>query len=340
MKIIHLIPYDGIGGVETAARSMIEFEQSQIDFQIKYIFHQSPAILYGINPVPFLKTARQIITRQHDILIISLWRSCIVAILAKLFCPKTRFVLFLHSPEDVHLVDRFLTRLTSKYVDQIWADSEATMLRRLSRMSSTTGKIISFVTHRIAACERKDPKPVFIYWGRIHSQKKLERAFAIFASVHAVRPDSHYIVIGPDGGDLARIQKVIHDIGIADAVCFTGQKEFHEIKKLAQTASFYLQTSVLEGMAMSVVEAMQLGLVPVVTPVGEISSYCQHKKNSLLITSNVDTVKDILELLNAPQKHEQIRSEAIKTWVDKPLYAESVIDACLEIYSENKMEKC
>ena len=44
------------------------------------------------------------------------------------------------------------------------------------------------------------------------------------------------------------------------------------IKKLAN-ASFYLQTSKFEGFAMSVVESMMMGLVPVVTPVGEIGRY-------------------------------------------------------------------
>ena len=143
-------------------------------------------------------------------------------------------------------------------------------------------------------------------------------------------------MIGPDGGELARIQKIVHNIGIADAVSFTGKKDFDEIKQLAEDASFYLQTSELEGMAMSVVEAMQLGLVPVVTPVGEIGTYCQHKKNSLLITSDQDTVKDVLDLLlSTPQQYENLRSKAIATWADKPLYSESIVQACLDIYSED-----
>ncbi|MCW5212190.1 glycosyltransferase family 4 protein [Desulfobulbus sp. TB] len=341
-KIIHLIPYDGIGGVETAARSMINHHQNKILFKIKYIFNNHTTDQHRIflfNPLAFLQTTRHILIDQPDILIISLWRSCIIALLVKLISPKTRLVLFLHSTKDVHCLDRFLSRLTAKVAHQIWADSKATLIHRLPSFPLDKGRIISFVTDYISAPKKMVKKTIFIFWGRIHLQKKLERAFVIFASVHAVHPDSHYIVIGPNGGELDRIQKVVHDLGIADAVSFTGQKDFNEIKQLAEGSSFYLQTSILEGMAMSVVEAMQLGLVPVVTPVGEIGSYCQHKKNSLIITSNTDSVKDILELLNDPQKHEQIRSEAIKTWADKPLYAESVIDACLKIYFENEMEK-
>ena len=336
-KVIHLIPYDGIGGVETAARSMTGLDLDEFDFQVEYIFNALNVSRYRLalfNPLSFLKSIRRVHAKQPDILIVSLWRSCIVAVFIKLFCPRTRFVLFLHLPENVHLPDRLLTRLTAKIAHQIWADSKTTLIRRLPELPLTRGKVISFVTHHISALERRLVEPVFIFWGRIHSQKRLERALAIFANIYAEYPESVFIVIGPDGGELARLQKLTLSMGLTDAVRFAGAMNFSEIMNLAKDASFYLQTSEQEGMAMSVVEAMQLGLVPVVTPVGEISSYCRHQKNSLLITSDRGAAKDILILLNDPSKYEQLRNEAIATWADKPLYAESVVNACLEMCSE------
>lgn len=337
-KVIHLIPCDGIGGVETAARSMADYDQSEINFQINYIFSFSCTSRNRIalfNPLPFLKATRQILIDQPDILIVSLWRSCIVGLLVKMVSPAVRLVLFLHLPKDVHFPDRILTRLTAQLAHQVWADSEATLACRLSGLPRT-GKVISFVTHRLAAYKNKMVKPVFIFWGRIHSQKRLERSLTIFADIYIVHPESHFIVIGPDGGDLTKVKAVVQRIGITNAVSFVGEKDFSEIKELAQDAFFYLQTSELEGMAMSVVEAMQLGLVPVVTPVGEIASYCRHQENSLLITLDRQAVDDILELLNNSSRYEQLRDRAIATWADKPLYSESVVQACLEIFSEGQ----
>ncbi|RWX43911.1 Glycosyltransferase involved in cell wall bisynthesis [Candidatus Electrothrix aarhusensis] len=336
--VIHLVPYDGIGGVETAARSMADFKQDGTNFQVNYIFsalsvsrHRFPLF----NPFPYFDVARRIIAARPDILIVSLWRSCAVAFLVKLIFPRIRVVLFLHSTEDVHFPDRLLTRLTAMISHQIWADSKATLVRRLPDCRLTkNGKVISFVIHHIFAPEKRLVEAVFIFWGRIHALKRLERALAIFANIHAVHPEARFIIIGPDGGELARLQKLILSMGLTHAVRFAGEMNFSEIKCLAKDASFYLQTSELEGMAMSVVEGMQLGLVPVVTPVGEISSYCRHQKNSLLITSDRGVAEDILALLNDPQKYEQVRNRAIATWVAKPLYAESVVNACLEIYSE------
>ena len=54
------------------------------------------------------------------------------------------------------------------------------------------------------------------------------------------------------------------------------------VKHYAKKCSFFLQLSFYEGFAMSVIEAMQLGLVPVVTNVGEISNYCIDNFNGVI----------------------------------------------------------
>ena len=73
---------------------------------------------------------------------------------------------------------------------------------------------------------------------------------------------------------------------------------------------------------------MQLGLVPIVTPVGEIQNYCKHGHNALFVESKVDVVGEILEIIEDESRYLELRKRAIETWIDKPLYAESVIQAC------------
>ncbi len=57
-KVIHLIPYDGIGGVETAARSMAQADAVDLDFRVETIFFSYEATKgMGIfNPISFLST--------------------------------------------------------------------------------------------------------------------------------------------------------------------------------------------------------------------------------------------------------------------------------------------
>lgn len=340
-NVIHLVPYDGIGGVETAARSMTDCSDEQIAFQVDYIY---PAVVdqkgrYAtFNPLPALQAARRIVAGKPDLVVVSLWRSCIVALLAKLLYRRLRLVLFLHLPNDVHWLDRLATRCVAAMATEIWADSQETLKQRLPSVSSENSRVISFITRRTSPLPAKPVSPVFIFWGRIHPQKGLDRAIQIFSTVHEKNTAARFIVIGPDGGDRERIKSLVAAAGLAGAVSFEGSLNFRAIAEHAGSASFYLQTSTVEGMAMSVVEAMQLGLVPVVTPVGEIANYCKHDKNALLVGSNESTVDDIMEVLHDDARYQSLWKNAVASWAGQPLYAQSILDACASILMHDSEE--
>lgn len=335
-KIIHLVPYDGIGGVETAARSMVGIEHDRIDFQVDYIFQATTSTSQRVvtfNPLKLLSATHRIFSRNPDLLIVSLWRSCVVGILAKLLRPRLRLVLFLHLPNDVHWLDRISTRLVARLAYRIWADSKETLAQRLKGISADKGRVISFVTHHVPALEICPVSPVFIFWGRIHPQKGLDRALSIVAAVRDVYPKTRFMIVGPDGGDLVRIQKLVIDMRLSTTVSFLGSMDFNGIVRHARSASFYLQTSLSEGMAMSVVEAMQLGLVPVVTPVGEIGNYGRHGQNALIVHSDEGVVNEILSVLSDNKRYIALRKHAVETWGEQLTYAESVLQACDEVFS-------
>jgi SAM-dependent methyltransferase len=118
-----------------------------------------------------------------------------------------------------------------------------------------------------------------------------------------------------------------------EAVTFLEAATQDEIIAYSQRASFYLQTSAYEGMAMSVVESMQLGLVPVVTPVGEIANYCSDGVNAVLIESEQKAVEDVVDLLDDGDRYQSMRTNAITTWAAQPLYSDSVLIACHNLFS-------
>ena len=153
--------------------------------------------------------------------------------------------------------------------------------------------------------------------------------------MHAINGLARFIIVGPDGGDLERINAQVKRLGLMNAVCLTGGMNFDSIRRHAGSASFYLQTSLSEGMAMSVVEAMQLGLVPVVTPVGEIGNYCRDGENALVIQTDEAIVEKILAVLGDDAHYQILSARAVATWSGHPLYAESVLEACADILLKN-----
>ena len=223
------------------------------------------------------------------------------------------------------------TKLMSKMCSSIWADSNDTLNTRLPNFPEHRSDVISFVARKLQPQTNNQSQPNFIFWGRLHEQKSIHIALNIFAEIKKQHSEASYNIIGPDGGEMVKLKNLSKKLNIEKNVNFLGPKDLDSIINLSKNASFYLQTSKLEGMAMSVVEAMQLGLVPLVTPVGEIKNYCIDKVNAILIDDEDSAVKSILNLLDNKNAFEKIRQNTISCWNDSEIYSESIERASLSI---------
>lgn len=334
-KVIHLLPYDGIGGAEAAARSMVSTTARGLDFRVRYVF---PGVRSARqrwrtnNPLALLAAVRAVLREKPDLLIVSLWRSCIVGILVRLLRRQTRLVVLIHNSVDAHGPDRVFTRWAMKLCCAVWADSEASASFRFEPTTSKQITVLPFLTEHLNPVQEGDPvgrpAPHFIFWGRLAAQKNLTRAISLFHRIREHHPQARFTVIGPDAGALAGLQAYCSALSLGDSVRFAGPMAFSGIIDHSRDHAFYLQTSAYEGMAMSVVEAMQLGLVPVVTPVGEIGRYCRNGINAVVIDVDEAAVASVLKLIEDPTCYAEMRRKGIDTWSGKPLYRDAVLDAC------------
>jgi glycosyltransferase involved in cell wall biosynthesis len=336
--VIHLLPYDGIGGAEVAARSMADAPTPGLDFRLQYIFRDVASQrqrLATFNPLPFLAAARRILKDDPDLLVLSLWRACIVGILVKLLRPRLPMVVLIHNSVDAHAADALFTRIAMGLSREIWVDSAASMRLRFARSPRAPVVVIPFLVRRLPPLQERaaavEPRPRFVFWGRLAAQKNLVRALGLFARIRLARADAAFQVIGPDAGQLAELEALRDRLGLRDAVTFDGPMAFDAIVRAAADAAFYLQTSDYEGMAMAVVEAMQLGLVPVVTPVGEVGNYCRDGHNAVVVADDDRAAGQVLRLLDDPAAFRRLRTSAIDEWADKPLYREAVVAGCLRL---------
>lgn len=350
-SVVHLIPYDGIGGVEVAARSLPAGDHDGHDdprggdLRLAKLFLSRRCGVAGGGgayvwtgprasewaPGNYLGAVAELCRRRPDLVIVSLWRSCIVALLAKAVMPRLRLVAFLHLATPVHLPDRLLNAAVMRLATEIWADSDSTLAARLPASQRHKGRVISFLTERLERVTQGPAAARFIFWGRLHPQKGLDRALEVFARIAATRPQALFTVIGPDMGHRRTLEAQARDLGVAGQVSFTGPMERETIFALAGDHDFYLQPSLAEGMAMSVVEAMQLGLIPVVAPVGEIPRYCRDGETALFMAPDEDAAAVAARLdalLAAPDRARCMARAAHDVWVARPLYRADVLAAC------------
>ncbi len=88
-----------------------------------------------------------------------------------------------------------------------------------------------------------------------------------------------------------------------------------------ERCTFFLMTSRWEGMAVSVVEAMQLGLIPVVTPVGEIANYCRAGTNAVIVDDDDAAAREVMSIAADACRRETMSAAAIACWAGVPDYS-------------------
>lgn len=342
--IVHVIPYDGIGGVEIATASVDAGRYPGFVFTKAFIATMGKMVnrpyVYQSgcgpenNPRAFIRTIRYLLKAKPQVLVLSLWRSCIVGLIVKALRPRTRLIVFLHNTRHSNRVDAILTQATARVASGIWADSASSAEERLGPAWVSRTRPISFLTRRVARVSGDEPCPHFVTWGRLHPRKRIEMALDFFALLHARHPHARFTIIGPDRGEGAMLRAKVVSLGLQHAVRFAGPADLDRIAQEASQCAFFIQTSRAEGMGMAVVEAMQFGLVPVVTPVGEIGTYVSDGHNGICFTSPEDTLEKVEHLLANPEAYRAMSLATTRTWQGHPLYRDEFLAACGELAAE------
>ena len=347
LKFIHLIPTSYGGGVESAGKSFLRYSCKDYDFKVCFLKKNK----FQNSLTSYLIAIKNIFFENPDIILTSLWKSNLVTLLYKIFKIKTRYILFLHSTKNKHFVDGLVSTLTSLFAYEIWADSEETLVKRINSLyiskfyktlliNKNKKRIISFILSKLKPLNFEYCRPSFIYWGRLCPYKNIEKSIKLFAEVHKIYPKAVFTIIGPDYGSKKSIYKTINKLGLNSKVSVFDFMTFEQIKKYAKKASFFIQLSSYEGMAMSVAESMQLGLIPIVTNVGQIKVYCKDHHNSLIYKENdQEIVNYIFKLIKLKEKYNCIRQNIINTWQNSNTYAEDINASFKRIIKENLISK-
>ncbi len=142
------------------------------------------------------------------------------------------------------------------------------------------------------------------------------------------------VLIGPDAGSRPSLEQLIAELGLGDRVSFAGPMTFEGVATMAADFDFFVQLSEQEGAAMSLIEAMQMGLVPVVTPVGEMGVHCRHLESGIVYSSEDQAAGDIARLLDDPALFAKLSAAAVDHWAAAKLYDEDFMDAARALASK------
>ncbi len=169
---------------------------------------------------------------------------------------------------------------------------------------------------------------VFLYVGRLAPVK--DHATLLQAFQHALQSNNslHLQLVG-DGPCMARLRNLAQELGISSKVHFAGQQI--DIAPFLAAADTFIMSSVSEGVPMSLLQAMSVGLPAIVTDVGGMAEVVRLANSGLIVpVSNpakmADAMLAIAEDRNQRLRYSTAALAAFERWFTLDRMAESYMD--------------
>lgn len=150
-----------------------------------------------------------------------------------------------------------------------------------------------------------------IFTGMFVGLKELHRLVAAWRLVVDEMPHAKLALVG-DGVLRADLEAQVASLNLDDHVLFTGWVE--SVSPYLQGARIFCNVSNQEGVPHAMLEAMAMGLVPVVTAVGGVPSVIREGENGFMVENPADPAQmaaKILRLLKDDNTYQQMRQNAL-----------------------------
>ena len=177
-------------------------------------------------------------------------------------------------------------------------------------------------------CAEHDPVVVGV--GRLSHEKAFDRLIPIFARIKRELPAAGLVIVG-EGDERAALEELIRSEGVRGSVLLPGF--CGQVAALMARATFLGLPSRSEGLPITLLEAMSLGLPIAATRVGEMARVLGEGEGGLLFseTEPQAMAEATLRWLADPDLRERQR-----TWspmrVERDFSARRMADAYLEVY--------
>lgn len=350
-KVIYIIQSLGTGGAEVALLSAIQSLNNSFDFKLiclsKYNTkavedltereRQNIVTFVGL-PLNYLRALWFIVRYKPDIVISSLWKGAVLGLMTKCVKPKIKYVEFIHNSTFFHFLDKAFTWCAVKVADVLFCDSTSSKIFISKYAPSKSIRTISFLRFKSPkGIETKNEiKLKALYIGRFHEQKRIDRLVLLIKKLSDIGLFFEVDLYGRDDGTMDSIKQLIVKNNLEKNIRIKGEIASNKIKELFQHYNYYFQTSEVEGMAMSVVEAMQHGLVSIVTNVGEIKNYARNGENAITISepfeNNIENaIKQIKKSTTDLEFYNELSKNAFLEFATKEEFCDSLVETLSEI---------
>jgi glycosyltransferase involved in cell wall biosynthesis len=283
-----------IGGQSIQANRLLEAFAG--DEKIELIFIPNNPATFGQN-VKFLRTITislkfwsALLKQIRDVNLVHIFSSgttsYIISTIPALFAARLygkKTVLHYHTGEaEMHLKNWRLTAApTMKMFDEIVVPSQF-LVNVFGKFGLKATIISNFVeTEKFDFRQRKPLRPVFLANRNFEAHYQVGDVLRAFSLIQEKHSEARLIVAGY-GSEEAKIKKIAIDLRLEN-VEFAGRVAPEEMPEFYEKADIYLNSSIVDNMPLSIIEAFSCGLPVVTTDAGGIPFILEHEKTGLMV---------------------------------------------------------
>lgn len=219
---------------------------------------------------------------------VSFWRKAVFASLAYSFGRPV--ILHLHSGNFVRFSEE-RSRLGRRIIIEVFRRAQRVVILSgswLDRLQGILDEERCIVIENPVVppspwpAPQREPSPVcFVFLGRLEQNKGAYELLHAFAKVAAIVPDVKLVMGGV--GNMAHCEGLSADLDIRSKVSFPGWVVGEEKARLLREAHVFVLPSHIEGMPISMLEAMSFGLPMVMCPVGSIPEVVSNGDEAIFV---------------------------------------------------------
>ena len=334
-RVFHLIPSLEIGGIETMMTRFIDRCPPDISYTL-IIFEGADrsgialtdAMRRRIIPMPGAGIARRVVNmvsfiknNRDDVIVSSTWKMSVMVFMARLFGWAGRHWSFTHRSSSAGLIDHIMRRWQVRHSDLCLVDSAAAAdwVRRQGVKVRIEELPPIFTPPSVQPRAALEPPIRICFIGRLAPVKNLPTVFTVIEALESEGLAIEFDIYGPDGGLLAVVEKWLKRPASPTLRCrYLGVIPPSRTWEVVQDYHFLISCSHTEGFALSVAEAMQVGVVPVVGNVGGPATYC-NASNAVVIREYSEdgirrAVRTIREVAAVPSRYAAMSAAARATF--------------------------
>lgn len=222
--------------------------------------------------------------------------SYIISTLPPLFISKIfgkKKLLHYHTGEaETHLRNWKLTaKPTMKLFDKIVVPSQF-LVDVFARFNLKTEAVFNFVESEKFEFRERDPlKPVFLSNRNFEPHYQISDILRAFQIIQNKIPDAKLLIVG-SGSEEVKLKNLAENLELKNTN-FLGRIGQNEMPEIYDKADVYLNSSIVDNMPLSFIEAFSCGLPIVSTDAGGIPYICENGETALLVKK--DDYKELAE---------------------------------------------